>query len=108
VMDVDVTFFDIDVRRPVFAHRPQLDQMARGRVVAQREQEIENLRGERRDIEFGSQIRSYVLHPYRLVKDHRTNLEIGNVDAVLGGDINRLIESELRRRATQARGDGRG
>jgi peptide chain release factor 2 len=74
----------------------------------QREQEIENLRGERRDIEFGSQIRSYVLHPYRLVKDHRTNLEIGNVDAVLGGDIDRLIEAELRRRATQARGDGRG
>jgi peptide chain release factor 2 len=73
----------------------------------QREQEIENLRGERRDIEFGSQIRSYVLHPYRLVKDHRTNLEIGNVDAVLGGDIDRLIEAELRRRATQARGDGR-
>ncbi len=74
----------------------------------QREQEIENLRGERRDIEFGSQIRSYVLHPYRLVKDHRTNLEIGNVDAVLGGDIDRLIEAELRRRAAQARGDGRG
>jgi peptide chain release factor 2 len=74
----------------------------------QREQEIESLRGERRDIEFGSQIRSYVLHPYRLVKDHRTNLEIGNVDAVLGGDIDRLIEAELRRRATRARGDGRG
>jgi peptide chain release factor 2 len=51
----------------------------------QREQEIENLRGERRDIEFGSQIRSYVLHPYRLVKDHRTNLEIGNVDALACG-----------------------
>ena len=66
----------------------------------QRQERIENLRGERMDIEFGSQIRSYVLHPYRLVKDHRTNLEIGNVDAVLDGDIDDLISAELHRRAT--------
>jgi peptide chain release factor 2 len=65
----------------------------------EREERIENLRGERRDIEFGSQIRSYVLHPYRLVKDHRTNLEIGNVDRVLDGDLTDVIEAELRRRA---------
>ena len=69
----------------------------------QREERIENLRGERRDIEFGSQIRSYVLHPYRMVKDHRTGIEIGNVDRVLDGDIEPLIEAELRRRAS---GDG--
>jgi peptide chain release factor 2 len=69
----------------------------------QREETIENLRGERRDIEFGSQIRSYVLHPYRMVKDHRTGLEIGNVDRILDGDIEPLIEAELRRRAG---GDG--
>src|SRR5207244_9726302 len=61
----------------------------------QRQERIENLRGERMDIEFGSQIRSYVLHPYRLVKDHRTNLEIGNVDAVLDGDLDGLISAEL-------------
>jgi peptide chain release factor 2 len=66
----------------------------------QRQERIENLRGERMDIEFGSQIRSYVLHPYRLVKDHRTNLEIGNVDAVLDGDLDDLISAELHRRAT--------
>ena len=66
----------------------------------EREERIENLRGERREIQFGSQIRSYVLHPYRLVKDHRTNLEVGNVDAVLDGDLDRLIEAELRRRAS--------
>jgi peptide chain release factor 2 len=70
----------------------------------ERAEKIEDLRGERRDIEFGSQIRSYVLHPYRLVKDHRTGVEIGDVDRVLDGDLERLIEAELRRRAS---GDGR-
>jgi peptide chain release factor 2 len=70
----------------------------------ERQEKIENLRGERRDIEFGSQIRSYFLHPYRLVKDHRTAVEVGDVDRVLGGDLDRLIEAELRRRAS---GDGR-
>jgi peptide chain release factor 2 len=72
----------------------------------ERQERIENLRGERRDIEFGSQIRSYVLHPYRLVKDHRTGVEIGDVDRVLDGDLERLVEAELRRRAGPG-GDGR-
>jgi peptide chain release factor 2 len=70
------------------------------RTRREREQKMENLRGEQMGIDFGSQIRSYVLHPYRLVKDHRTNLEVGNVDAVLDGDLDRFIEAELRRRAT--------
>jgi peptide chain release factor 2 len=65
----------------------------------QREEKIENLRGERRDIEFGSQIRSYVLHPYRMVKDHRTAVEVGDVDRVLDGDLDRFIEAYLRHRA---------
>jgi peptide chain release factor 2 len=69
----------------------------------EREERIENLRGARRDIEFGSQIRSYVLHPYRMVKDHRTGVEIGDVDRVLDGDLERLIEAALRERAS---GDG--
>jgi peptide chain release factor 2 len=75
-----------------------------------RAERIEHLRGERRDIEFGSQIRSYVLHPYRLVKDHRTGVEIGNVDRVLDGDLDPLIEAELRRRAGAdgSRGNGKG
>jgi peptide chain release factor 2 len=64
-----------------------------------REQQLDSLRGERRGIDFGSQIRSYVLAPYRLVKDHRTGVEIGDVDRVLGGDLDQLIEAELRRRA---------
>ena len=52
---------------------------------------------EKREIAWGSQIRSYVLHPYRMVKDHRTGTETGNVDAVLDGAIDRFIESYLLR-----------
>jgi peptide chain release factor 2 len=74
------------------------------RMRREREQKLENIRGERRDIEFGSQIRSYVLQPYRLVKDHRTNLEVGNVDAVLDGEIEEFIEAELHRRASEGAG----
>jgi peptide chain release factor 2 len=70
------------------------------RMRRERQEEMEKLRGHRMDIEFGSQIRSYVLHPYRLVKDHRTGVEVGNVDAVLDGAIEPLIEAELHRRAT--------
>ncbi|MFB3738424.1 MAG: peptide chain release factor 2 [Candidatus Velamenicoccus archaeovorus] len=69
------------------------------RLRAEQQQKIEDLRGERRGIDFGSQIRSYVLAPYRLVKDHRTEVEIGDVDRVLDGDLEELIEAELRRRA---------
>jgi peptide chain release factor 2 len=69
----------------------------------EQQEKLENLRGERKGIDFGSQIRSYVLAPYRLVKDHRTNVEIGDVDRVLGGDLDELIVAELRRRA-EARG----
>jgi peptide chain release factor 2 len=66
----------------------------------EREQKLDDIRGQRKDIEFGSQIRSYVLQPYRLVKDHRTNLEVGNVDGVLDGDVEPFIDAELHRRAT--------
>jgi peptide chain release factor 2 len=69
------------------------------RMRQEHQEKLENLRGERRGIDFGSQIRSYVLAPYRMVKDHRTNVEIGDVDRVLDGDLTELIEAELRRRA---------
>jgi peptide chain release factor 2 len=72
------------------------------RAHEQREAELQALRGEKRDIGFGSQIRSYVLHPYQMVKDHRTSVEVGNVNAVLDGDIDRFIEAELRRKAQES------
>jgi len=61
-----------------------------------RKEKIEDLRGEYQKAEWGSQIRSYVLHPYQMVKDHRTNFEDGNTEAVLDGDLDPFIESYLR------------
>lgn len=57
---------------------------------------IEDLKGIQRDIAWGSQIRSYVFCPYTLVKDHRTNYEVGNVEAVMNGDLNGFIEAYLK------------
>ncbi|MCL4446366.1 MAG: peptide chain release factor 2 [Actinobacteria bacterium] len=64
---------------------------------AERQAELNSLSGERADNAWGNQIRSYVLAPYQLVKDVRTDVETGNVEAVLDGDIDRFMEAELRR-----------
>jgi len=70
----------------------------------ERADQLEELRGERRGIDFGSQIRSYVLAPYQMVKDVRTDYETSNVDAVLDGDIDRFIRAFLEwQRKTAAR-----
>ena len=63
---------------------------------AEHEQKLSSLKGENMDINFGSQIRSYVFHPYKMVKDHRTNIEVGNVDAVMDGEIDTFIEGYLK------------
>ena len=69
-----------------------------------RQEELDELRGERKAVDFGSQIRSYVLAPYQMVKDHRTNEEVGDPSRVLDGDLDRFIEAELRRRASAGAG----
>lgn len=65
--------------------------------LKEQEKRKESFIGDKKDISWGSQIRSYVLQPYRLVKDHRTNLEVGNVDSVLGGNIDIFIDAYLKK-----------
>ncbi len=71
----------------------------RARLVQKKEEErrkeMEQLRGERQEIAWGNQIRSYVFHPYNMVKDHRTNVEKGNVDAVMDGQLDEFIKAYL-------------
>ncbi len=71
------------------------------RARAQRRAEMDVLTGERSDNAWGSQIRSYVQAPYQMVKDHRTDHETGNVEAVLDGDLDAFMEAELRRQRSQ-------
>lgn len=68
------------------------------REIEQKEKELADIRGEQKEIGWGSQIRSYVFHPYSMVKDHRTNIEVGNVQAVTDGDIDIFINGYLRSR----------
>lgn len=64
--------------------------------VERKESELAKLKGSHMNIDFGSQIRSYVMHPYSMVKDHRTNIETSNVNAVLDGDIDMFISGYLK------------
>ncbi len=65
--------------------------------MEEQEQELNKIKGEQMNINFGSQIRSYVMHPYSMVKDHRTNKETSNVSKVLDGDIDEFIEENLKK-----------
>ncbi|THF80771.1 peptide chain release factor 2 [Cohnella fermenti] len=64
--------------------------------IQEQQQELAAIRGEQKDIAWGSQIRSYVFHPYSMVKDHRTGVETGNVQAVMDGDLDPFIDGYLR------------
>jgi peptide chain release factor 2 len=85
--------------------------MLRSRLLEAEEQkrreEIAREKGEAQDVGWGSQIRSYVLQPYTMVKDHRTNFEMGDAQRVLDGDLDGFVRAELLRRAGTSAGNGR-
>jgi peptide chain release factor 2 len=64
--------------------------------IEEQQSQLDEIRGEKNDIGWGSQIRSYVFHPYSMVKDHRTNTEVGNTQSVMDGDLNPFIDAYLR------------
>lgn len=66
------------------------------RKIDEQQAQLDEIRGEKNDIAWGSQIRSYVFHPYSLVKDHRTNYEVGNTGSVMDGDLDAFIDAFLR------------
>ena len=86
--------------RSQIQNRETAMRMLKSRLLDLKEKEhkekIEDLQGEQKDIAWGSQIRSYVFCPYTMVKDHRTNYEVGNVEAVMDGEIDDFIEAYLK------------
>jgi peptide chain release factor 2 len=68
--------------------------------LKQQQAELDRIGGEKKDIAFGSQIRSYVLHPYQMVKDHRTKEQVGDVTRVLDGDLDQFVNSYLMKKAS--------
>jgi len=68
--------------------------------LKEQQAKLEQIGGEKKEIAFGNQIRSYVLHPYRLIKDHRTKMEVGDVDSVLDGQLDGFIKAYLMQKAS--------
>jgi peptide chain release factor 2 len=89
------------------ANRATALAMLRSKLIEQRErerrEEIARERGEAQDVNFGSQIRSYVLHPYTMVKDHRTDFEVGSAERVLDGDLDGFVRAWLEANAKASR-----
>lgn len=86
--------------RSQFQNKDKAMQMLKAKLYLLKQQEnaekLSDIRGDVKDINFGNQIRSYVMQPYTLVKDHRTNAENGNVNAVMDGDIDLFISAYLK------------
>jgi peptide chain release factor 2 len=68
--------------------------------LKEQQAELDRIGGEKKDIAFGSQIRSYVLHPYQMVKDHRTKEQVGDVNRVLDGDLDQFVKAYLMKKAS--------
>ncbi|WP_188652982.1 peptide chain release factor 2 [Pontibacillus salipaludis] len=86
--------------RSQIKNREQAMKMLKSKLYQQeierQQRELDEIRGEQKEIGWGSQIRSYVFHPYSMVKDHRTNKEVGNVQGVMDGDLDPFIDAYLR------------
>lgn len=89
--------------RSQHANKDKAMKMMRAKLLdlkrKEQEEEMAGIRGEQQEIGWGSQIRSYVFQPYKMVKDHRTNVEVGNVDAVMDGELNEFIDGYLKEMA---------
>ena len=91
--------------RSQFQNKEQCLRLLRAKLyeleLKKRENMTKEIEGEQQSIEWGSQIRSYVFHPYNMVKDHRTNAETGNTQAVMDGELALFIEAYLRAKANK-------
>ncbi len=94
------TVVSCQTERSQIKNRERAMKMMMAKLVQRRLEEqqaqLAEIRGEQKEIGWGSQIRSYVFHPYSLVKDHRTNTEVGNVQSVMDGEITPFIDAYLR------------
>ena len=94
------------------ANKDTAMKMLKGKLIEleerRRQEEIAKEKGEAQDVAWGSQIRSYVMQPYTMVKDHRTNTEVGDINRVLDGDLDPFVRAELLRRAGTGADGGNG
>lgn len=94
------TIVNCQSERSQIKNREQAMKMLKSKLyqleIEKKQQELAEIRGEQKEIGWGSQIRSYIFHPYTMVKDHRTKMDIGNVDSVIDGNIDPFIDAYLR------------
>jgi peptide chain release factor 2 len=94
------TVVQCQTQRSQIKNREQAMKMLKAKLyqkkIEEQQAELNEIRGEQKEIGWGSQIRSYVFHPYSMVKDHRTSVEVGNVNSVMDGELNPFIDGYLR------------